>query len=383
MNNNDNSQPLYTLNGIEDLANNLNVPATEVLRELENLRAANARYVHENATLQTQIEAQTFALNNDTTGLRTISATLQGLANAQNEARSFQYDFLRNQAATHDRMQAVLDQLGTRESKSMPTPITPRFSGSAGPVSFTEIKAKVESQRVRYPAALSSDKALIAYMFQCLEGPPSRYVSMLMSHEIPDTLGVLQNYKLFLSTLNNLFGDQFSREEIVHKLMHIRQANTTFYEYLLRFQELASRTKWDSEALLDRFKDGLSKELKDALAIGWHKLTTMEEVISAASLAFQNLKTRDNLRHRFNSFTQNQQPPRRQQTGTTAGPSPMDIDAISIKKLTPEEHQRRKINNLCLYCAGSNHVVRNCPVKKPIQANVVNLEDPENSMAEF
>ena len=47
----------------------------------------------------------------------------------------------------------------------------------------------------------------------------------------------------------------------------------------------------------------LSKELKDALAIGWHKLTTMEEVISAASLAFQNLKTRDNLRHRFNSFT--------------------------------------------------------------------------------
>lgn len=268
-------------------------------------------------------------------------------------------------------------------SKSMPPPLTSKFTGHSGSVTFTEFKAKIQAQQIRYPNALCNDEALVAYAFQSLEGPPSRYVSMLMSKQIKDDQGVLLDYSRFLSTIDRLFGDQNNQEEIEHKLMRLRQTNNTFQEYLLSFQELASRTKWNDTALLARFKDGLSRELKEVLAVGWNKLTSMEEVISAASLASQNLKTRDALRTRFNSLTHNHQAQRRQQPPATPGPSPMEIDAISIKKITPEERQRRLTNKLCLYCGGSNHIVANCPVKKPVQANVIDLEDSENSMANF
>ena len=59
----------------------------------------------------------------------------------------------------------------------------------------------------------------------------------------------------------------------------------------------------------------------------------------------------------------------------------MDLDAVSIKKITYEERQRRMTNKLCLYCGGSGHQVASCPVKKPIQANVI-AADSGNEEAE-
>ena len=38
-------------------------------------------------------------------------------------------------------------------------------------------------------------------------------------------------------------------------------------------------------------------------------------------------------------------------------------------RLTPEEYQRRKDHNLCLYCADKNHQVAKCPVVPSQQSN--------------
>ncbi|KAG0036837.1 hypothetical protein BGZ83_003609, partial [Gryganskiella cystojenkinii] len=164
-------------------------------------------------------------------------------------------------------------------------------------------------------------------------------------------------------------------------------ANKPFHEYLIAFQELAYHTQWNQASLLARLKDGLSDELKEALAFSWNKLTTMEDLIDVATQASLNLKTCEMFHNRFNSLgRQNNFNSRRTAPAAvtpSTGLSPMDIDAISIKKLTLEEYQHCKTEHFCLYCAGLNHIVRNCPIKKPLLANVMSFDDAENSMAKF
>jgi hypothetical protein len=60
----------------------------------------------------------------------------------------------------------------------------------------------------------------------------------------------------------------------------------------------------------------------------------------------------------------------------------MDLNAVSFKKITPEERQRRMDLRLCLYCGGSGHQVRGCPVKKPIHANVMTAEEEDEENGE-
>ena len=44
----------------------------------------------------------------------------------------------------------------------------------------------------------------------------------------------------------------------------------------------------------------------------------------------------------------------------------MDLSASTLRPhgpLTQQEKDRRRKLGLCIYCAGSGHVIRNCPVK--------------------
>ncbi|KAG0282252.1 hypothetical protein BGZ97_009062 [Linnemannia gamsii] len=113
----------------------------------------------------------------------------------------------------------------------------------------------------------------------------------------------------------------------------------------------------------------------------------MEEIVAAANIASQNLKTRELFTRRGQAAQQqHQQAPRRQQTvlvsSTHSGPSPMDLDSVSIHKLSEAERQRRKDHNLCLYYGGAKHRIPQCPVKNPIRANVIS-EDQGNDEAEI
>ena len=44
-------------------------------------------------------------------------------------------------------------------------------------------------------------------------------------------------------------------------------------------------------------------------------------------------------------------------------PEPMQIDALRIKKLTPEEKERRRREDLCMYSGGKGHRAYNCSTK--------------------
>ena len=55
--------------------------------------------------------------------------------------------------------------------------------------------------------------------------------------------------------------------------------------------------------------------------------------------------------------------PTKSSTTTISMPEPMQINASRIKKLTPEEKERRRREDLCMYCGGKGHRAHNCPTK--------------------
>lgn len=55
-----------------------------------------------------------------------------------------------------------------------------------------------------------------------------------------------------------------------------------------------------------------------------------------------------------------------------------DKDAVRVRKISTEEKQRRREQNLCLY-GGKNHFASDCPIKKT-QLAVVTM-DSENKSA--
>ena len=66
----------------------------------------------------------------------------------------------------------------------------------------------------------------------------------------------------------------------------------------------------------------------------------------------------------------------------TSANDPMHVDAVQFSRLTAEEKERRRRNNLCLYCGGSGHMVRNCPLKLHI-ASVGATSNSENGQAQL
>jgi hypothetical protein len=123
-----------------------------------------------------------------------------------------------------------------------------------------------------------------------MEGPPARYVSGFVNQQQEDTEGFLTNYDTFLMVIDRVFGDQQNTEEAAHNLIHLRQGQSTLSEYIVKFRELSVKMTWNESALLSMFKEGLSFSIKNVLATQWHRLTMIEDTISAAFQAAQNLR---------------------------------------------------------------------------------------------
>jgi len=395
MSHNQPSDPVFTHRGIAEMINDPNTNMEDIAQHVQNLAASAVQLEQDNLALRNQLEAQAHALQDPTNGpLLNISATLQAVVNAQREAQRIHQENQESQRAYQANMADIFHLMSQRSfvagtgRLATPLPFTDKFKGPDGDMSFTVFKAQLQAQTSRFPQALKSDEDRITYAFQCMSGAPSRYIALYYNGELQDTEGFMTNYNLFMTTIDRLFGDQDNREECEHKLLRLRQGNTTFNDYLIRFRELASRTQWNDASLRARFKDGLSFEIKQILAVQWNRLNTIEEVVAAAATAAQNLRTRDLFRSKGQSSSphQHQQAPRRHQTTmvqpSSSGAGPMDLDAVSVKKISHEERQRRLSNKLCLYCGGAGHQVAGCPVKKPIQANVVAGEDSGNEEAE-
>lgn len=379
-----NDQELYTLRALAEQAQNPNTDPRQVLHHLQaNVDSMNQLQLQLGA-LQSRVQEQQDHMTQPGTQapLVSLQAAIESIAAQTVQQQQLQQSFQAN-------VQMILERLSQRSHTGpsrapIPLPLSTKFKGNDDEMSFDEFKARLTTVCARFPESMSSDADKINFALQSMEGAPSRYFAPFVNGDVSDDDGILSSFQSFLSAIEDVYGDQHQLDDVNQRLLHLRQKNTEktgMTSYISKFRSLASRTGWNESALLARFKDGLSPEVCNILTPQWHNLKTLKEAQSAATSAFQNIQNQQRNRTQPSySKTSNHQHRRTQPSATpaTAGPSPMDLDAVRVKRITDDEKNRRRAQGLCLYCGGANHFAAMCP-KKPAQVAVATIDSGNES----
>jgi hypothetical protein len=386
MSSNPTEQELYTLRALAEQAQNPNSDINQIMHHLQaNMDAVNAMQ-QQIGSLQAAVHEQ----NQDhpqaqPTPLTSLTAAIEALAAQSLEQQQFQQTY-------QSGIQLILERLAHRQGNrsSAPQPLSPKFKGNDDGMSFIEFRSKLITSFARFPDSLASGADKVNYALQSMEGPPALFFAPYVNGEIPDLENYLTSWENFSAVMSEMHGDQHQLDEINHKLNRLRQTGPMSL-YLSQFRTLSARSGWNEPALLSRFKEGLSEEIKTILVPQWHTLNTLRQAQAAATTAYQNHQARTR-NQRATSRTQVSFPnwPRKNQvpasassastsSSTTSSAGPMDLDHMRVKHITAEEKQRRREKNLCLYCGGNNHFAGDCPVKKARIAAVT--VDSENESA--
>jgi hypothetical protein len=268
-----------------------------------------------------------------------------------------------------DRIQALelsnaslRDQLANTNSSSQPhepkVPLPEKFDGDRrhfrGFINQIELVFMINPSRYQSSASkvgvigtLLKDKAL-AWFSPYLENA-ERYQD------------VLNDYPAFRCLLEDTFGEKDRALVAASKIGLLRQGNRPAASYASDFRQLASDLTWNDSALIHQFRLGLSSQVKDML-VHHPQPSTLDEMISLAISVDNRLFEHRQEMRRFSPMTSVRTPASSSRTNAPSGPVPMEIGSIRSGRLSEEEKQRRRDNNLCMYCGSSDHLRPVCPV---------------------
>src|SRR5467141_1413024 len=78
------------------------------------------------------------------------------------------------------------------------------------------------------------------------------------------TIRILSNYNEFKRALGQVFGEKNERQDAAERLQRLHQTGSVT-SYITEFQVITSSLDWDSEALEDKYMEGLKPEVRKAL----------------------------------------------------------------------------------------------------------------------
>lgn len=204
------------------------------------------------------------------------------------------------------------------------------------------------------------------------------------------------DYQAFTAELERVFGRADAQADAQRKLSSLKQDRSAS-EYYTRFLQYASESEFNEVAQMYHFRHGLKTEIKTALAASLNQYTSLSELANAAILIDNHLYedrrdrrsapiagpiTGNRTSTSLLSRTRPQFAPRMTRPTTTtpivrpATRFPSTAPSVPRGPLTDTEKQRRRNNNLCMYCGGSNHIAATCPNK--IRVAAVRLQDKSN-----
>jgi len=227
---------------------------------------------------------------------------------------------------------------------------------------IAQIKLVIQAQPSRF--ATERQKVIFAATF--LRGPAFSWLQPYL--ESLDEVEMLNNLTLFFKELQNVFGDPDKVATAERQLCKLKQTRSVA-NYATDFHRLSALTQWNDPALCYQFYEGLKNDVKDELS----RTDRPKDLAGLIALAVK-VDTRIYERHleKYNSSPRFF--PRPTPVHVSAQPvpasKPIQSDAMEIdgtraprQSLTPQEKQRRRDNNLCLYCGQAGHMTRDCSIR--------------------
>ncbi len=193
----------------------------------------------------------------------------------------------------------------------------------------------------------------------------------------------LEKYDTFLTNFKHIFMDPNQKQNAQRIIRTFKQDKQSALTYATKFVEYAIDAGFDNEAKISTFYNGLNNDIKDALALIPEVPADFSEFANLAirvdNRLFERKMDRNsatNNKNQFSSFNthnysqenskrnNNFKSNNNNNNSNSNGVQPMDMDITKkFKPLTNEEKERRRNNNLCLYCGNPGHVATVCPNK--------------------
>lgn len=255
-----------------------------------------------------------------------------------------------------------LGAIGGLKSLILPVPLAPpeRFSGEAK--RFQTFFTQCELHFLSRPEVFSSDMSKITFMISYLSGEAASWAGVLVKQK--DL--ALYDFKLFKEEFSKLFDKRQESLQVDGELLELKQGNRELVSYITQFKTLVVESNWPEEKRASLFYRGLRDELKDALSGVVNRPTSCDALMDLVVQLDFRLYERRLERRRGDNKQENKSNPRfdrprlefvnrdfrsknSESSGRIRGP------------LSKEERDRRRNNNLCLYCGRSGHFLGNCP----------------------
>lgn len=237
-----------------------------------------------------------------------------------------------------------------------------------------------ENKFTEFPEATDTQK--IMYAGNTMKGAAGSWMLPLLESKF------FSYWTTFTKAIKTAFGESDSREATRQQIRAVCQTGTV-NDYWTKFSTDMDLLKWNNEALLDEFYEGLHPRIRDRLANIIDEPKTLRLFVQECIKLDNELNLSKNRQTKFdlrNHTTTTRPrthpaPPAwispRNHNGTFAPAAasnqelpagdPMKLDTSRkprFLKLTDEEKTGRRNNHLCLYCGKKNHIADNCPEKR-------------------
>lgn len=297
--------------------------------------------------------------NNNQTNLETIVQQLQ------QQVQVLSQQLIQNQ----NNNTSVQTQSTYREPKLA---LPEKFNGNKKEIRefITSVNNYINLKRETY----NEDYKKVGFIGSLLTGQARSWYRILV--ETSDQC--LEKYDTFLTNFKHMFMDPNQKQNAQRIIRTFKQEKQSALTYGTKFVEYAIDAGFDNEAKISAFYNGLNNDIKDALALIPEVPEDFSEFANLAIKVDNRLFERKldrnsspsntgnqysgNSRRNNNHFKSNNN--HHNNTNNNNGVQPMDIDITKkFKPLTNEEKERRRKNNLCLYCGNPGHVATTCPNK--------------------
>lgn len=265
------------------------------------------------------------------------------------------FDQLRATSSTPPRPAVAVTTPVTQAAKEPRIGLPDKFDGTRSKFRgfVNQIRMIIRMQPLRYP----TEETRVGLIGTLLSGAALSWFSPLVEKDSP----LLEDFDNFLEEFTNTFGETDKERTATTKIRSLQQRSRAASVYAAEFRQLACDVDWDDKALISAFRWGLRDDVKDLL-LNLPDPSTLSEAITQAVRCDNRLfERRQERRSSSGLYRADAATPTRQIN--TSMPEPMQIDASKVLRLSQEEKDRRRKEDLCLYCGDKGHKAHNCPKK--------------------
>ena len=217
-------------------------------------------------------------------------------------------------------------------------------------------------------AQFPTPRSKIVFLVSLLEGQAAKWALPLLERSDLVMTDLTQFHTAFFS----MFGEQNPRRKAEDTLRSLRQQGSVA-DYVTAFRMHCAESEWNDVALTSQFYWGLSEAVKDQL-LRLDEPSTLEDLIKLT------LRIDDRLALRRAQRPHGQAGAGGANSGTSGrlGHPKPTLDQGSRrtwKPLTDSEKAERRAKGLCMYCGANDHLIAQCPTKKPRQVRALEIQE--------